>query len=156
MKKMWIIIISIVVIIILLGMSYLIIKDKPATNDLIEIPEECYNSPLMVERVIDGDTFLLCSGDTIRLLCVDTPEEGEPGYEEAKIFLENIILHKQVELVTSDSNVNTDKYERLLRWVYIANESSDGEWIFINKYILEEEYGDLLVIPPETCNLVTD
>ena len=27
---------------------------------------------------------------------------------------------------------------------------------FVNKYILEEGYGDLLFIPPETCNLVVD
>lgn len=154
MKKAWIFVISIIVLLII---GFLIIILIPNNKPELLVPAECYNTPLMVERVIDGDTFLLCSGDAVRLLCVDTPEKGEDGYLEAQEFLQDLILYKQVQLVTSDYNVNTDKYGRLLRWVYIENESSTtGELTFINKYLLEEGYGDLLVIPPETCNLVAD
>jgi len=133
------------------------IKSSPH-GDPIEafLPELCSNNPLMVERVIDGDTFELCSGETVRLLCIDTPEEGEPGYEEAKVFLEDLILYQQVILESSNNEGNnTDKYGRLLRWVFIYNYTSQ-ENISVNKIILDEGYGDLMVIPPETCKEITD
>ena len=117
--------------------------------------KSCMNSPNLVVRVIDGDTFQLCAGQKVRLLCVDTPERGEEGYEEAANFLEGLILDKQVILAGSTYNDNPeDKYGRLLMWVYV-NDSS-GKEIFINKYLLEEGYGDILIIPPETCNEVAD
>jgi endonuclease YncB( thermonuclease family) len=119
------------------------------------VPVECMTSPLMVERVIDGDTFVLCSGDIVRLLCVDTPEKGKEGYEEATNFLSDLILYKEVTLTTSNyQGNNTDKYGRLLRWVYIANVTS-GEKIFVNKEIFDQGYGELMIIPPETCEEIT-
>ncbi|MGY4884364.1 MAG: thermonuclease family protein [Nanobdellota archaeon] len=154
MKKVWTWIFSIFVLIVVLVFAYFfIIKESYIQNDPI-----CGESPLIVERVIDGDTFILCSGDTVRLLCVDTPEEGKEGYEEAKVFLEDLILYKQVSLALSNYDAETtDKYGRLLRWVSIDNpSSSSGEQLLINRYILEEGYGDILIIPPETCNEVSD
>ena len=38
-----------------------------------------------VDRVIDGDTLVI-DRTTIRLALVNTPERGEPGYNEAKTF----------------------------------------------------------------------
>ena len=156
MKKLWIILISILILLIASGV-YIIIKSTPR-GDPVEafLPELCSNNPNLVSRVIDGDTFELCSGETVRLLCVDTPEKGEEGYEEAKLFLEDLLLYNPVELKQSNyDGPNKDKYNRLLRWVYIYN-SSSVEQLFVNKYILEEGYGDILIIPPETCNEVAD
>lgn len=97
--------------------------------------------------VIDGDTFEIYdaetrSVETVRLLCVDTPEKGEEGYEDAKMFLKYKILGKQVELVSSVTN--EDKYTRLLRYVYVDD-------LFINKLVIDEGYGELLIVPPEEC-----
>ena len=104
-----------------------------------------------VVNVIDGDTFEYYNENnerqTIRLLCVDTPEKNDFGYEEAKLFLESLILSKQVELKASVTD--KDAYNRLLRYVYIN--STGDEKILVNKLILNENYGQLLVIPPETC-----
>ncbi len=99
-----------------------------------------------VIKVIDGDTFEIASGETIRLLCVDTPEKGQEGYEEAKAYLESLILNKKVFF--NSSVTNKDKYGRLLRCVYIKE---SGNLLFVNKLILDNNYGELLVIPPETC-----
>ncbi len=158
MKKLWITVIAIVTLIVLIGVGLFILSKEPITIDPVEafLPELCSNNPYIVSRVIDGDTFELCSGDTIRLLCVDTPEKGEQGYEEAQAFLEDLLLYNEVELKESNyDGPNTDKYNRLLRWVYISN-STTGEQILVNKYLLEEGYGDILIIPPETCNEVAD
>lgn len=154
MKKLWIILISILILLIASGV-YIIIKSTPR-GDPVEafLPELCSNNPNIVSRVIDGDTFELCSGETARLLCVDTPEKGEEGYEEAKVFLEDLILYKEVRLESSNYNGNnTDKYGRLLRWVYVQDIDKET---FVNKYLLEEGYGDILIIPPEKCNEVAD
>lgn len=101
----------------------------------------------LVTNVIDGDTFQYYNSTTytyeiVRLLCIDTPEKGEEGYEEAKTFLESLILGKQVTLTSSLTNKDT--YGRLLRYVYIDNK-------FVNKELLDRGYGELMIIPPEEC-----
>jgi len=104
-----------------------------------------YYTPLAdnyVTRVIDGDTFVINSGETIRLLCVDTPEKNTTGYEEATAYLEFLILNKEV--ILNPSITNKDQYGRLLRYVYVENK-------FVNKLILDNNYGELLIIPPENC-----
>lgn len=151
MKKLWIWIISVLILIVLFFIVYKILSGNIL---LVNIPEECNNNPLIVKRVIDGDTFELCSGDKVRLLCVNTPEKGEEGYEDAQYFLENLLLYKEVRLESSNyQGNNTDKYNRLLRWVYVNDINQE---ILVNKYVLEEGYGDILIIPPETCNEVAD
>ena len=70
-----------------------------------------------VTRIIDGDTFELMSGEKVRLICVDTPEEGSQGYMESKEFLSSLILNKEVILEKDVSD--KDSFGRLLRYVYV-------------------------------------
>jgi micrococcal nuclease len=107
-----------------------------------------------VTNVIDGDTFEYTQITdssrkiiTVRLLCVDTPEENQPGYEEAKEYLASLILHKKVVLVSSEQGADKDAYGRDLKYVYIGG-------LFVNKEILNNNLGELLIIPPETCDKV--
>lgn len=59
-----------------------------------------------VTKVIDGDTFEVSpnwewneeKGNVVRPTGYDTPEKGEPGYQEAKEKLTKLILGKEVEL----------------------------------------------------------
>jgi micrococcal nuclease len=106
---------------------------------------------MTVVNVIDGDTFEYYDAGaktikTVRLLCVDTPEQGEEGYEQARDFLSELILGERIILEKDISE--TDAYGRLLRYVYLEN----GE--FVNELIIKNGYGTLLVIPPETCEKV--
>ena len=87
-----------------------------------------------VTNVVDGDTFVLGSGETVRLICVDTPEQGESGYEEAKDFLSFLVLGREVRLEKDVSE--RDQYGRLLRYVYIGTIE-----IFVNKEIVQQGYG---------------
>jgi len=107
-------------------------------------------NPNTVVRVIDGDTFEFynSSGDIeiIRLLCVDTPEKNQTGYEEATTYLESLILNK--EIILNSSITDKDIYNRLLRYVYV---NDSGNLLFINKLILDNNYGELMIIPPEEC-----
>ena len=99
MKKLWITVIVIIALISIISVGLLILSKQSITNEPDEFKQACSVNPNLVSRVIDGDTFELCSGETARLLCVDTPEKGEEGYEEAKVFLEDLILYKEVRLV---------------------------------------------------------
>lgn len=75
-----------------------------------------------VTSVVDGDTFTVSpnwkwngeSGDTVRANGYDTPEQGQPGYEQAKTKLHNLINGKNVELKSAIKIT----YGRLLCDVY--------------------------------------
>ncbi|MBS3078536.1 thermonuclease family protein [Candidatus Pacearchaeota archaeon] len=133
-----------------------------------------------VTRIIDGDTFEMSNGKIIRLLCIDTPEKNQPKYEEAKQFLSDLILNKEVRMEKGISD--KDKYGRLLRYVYVAKENipspcaikdtientprtlSDEvcitigtpEDIFVNKEIIDNNYSYLFIYGNETCNELKD
>ncbi|MBD3253049.1 hypothetical protein GF386_04920 [Candidatus Pacearchaeota archaeon] len=125
-------------IVLISGFLYFIIK-----LDNYKIPEN------LVVEVIDGDTFVLGNMDRIRLICIDAPEKNQKGFQESKIFLETLILNKQVRLEKDISE--KDRYGRLLRYVYVN--TSNGE-IFINKYMFEQGYAELTPIEPDIsrCN----
>jgi endonuclease YncB( thermonuclease family) len=105
-------------------------------NNKIELSEEkvsIFNeSSFYVTRVIDGDTFELESGEIVRLLCVNAPEKGERGYEEAKEFLSSLILDKKV-LMKADLT-DKDKYSRLLRYVLV--EDVVGNILLVNRELV--------------------
>ena len=94
---------------------------------------------VFVIDVIDGDTFRMSDSSVIRLLCVDTPEKGEVGYERAIKFLESLLSYKEVRLEKAETLDEIDKYNRELRFVYVN--TSVGE-IFINKEIVRLGFGD--------------
>lgn len=49
-----------------------------------------------VTNVVDGDTFSTSKDWWIRLADIDTPESGESGYANAKLFLESLLLDESV------------------------------------------------------------
>ena len=69
----------------------------------------------IVIKVLDGDTIVMSNSDHIRLLGINTPEKGKPYSNEAKVFLENEILNKSVDLTPDFTSF--DKYGRKLRYV---------------------------------------
>lgn len=79
----------------------------------------------MVTRIIDGDTFEISSGDTIRLADVDTPEWYEQGSNEATNALSILIDSKKVFLDIDDT-YRTDRYGRLVCVVYVRARASWG------------------------------
>jgi hypothetical protein len=72
----------------------------------------------VVSRVIDGDTIELTNGQSVRIVGIDTPEEGDCGYPEATSRMEHLVLGKRVRLGESDED--TDRYGRLLRYANVG------------------------------------
>jgi len=81
--------------------------------------------PYEVLRVVDGDTLHVripgspTPDERVRLLRVNTPERGQPGYERATACLIALTAGKRVELEWERSGVaERDEYGRLLAYVH--------------------------------------
>ena len=97
-----------------------------------------------VERVIDGDTIVLATGEKIRYLLVDAPETTN-GHDDcygsnAAQFNRDLVAGKAVTLAYDVQC--TDVYGRLLAYV-----SVDG--IDVNALMVERGYACVLHIPPD-------
>lgn len=97
----------------------------------------------LVTSVIDGDTVYIDTGEKVRLICIDTPEKNEDGYVEAREYVEDLILGKKVKLVKDVSEV--DRYNRLLRYIYLENGA------FVNELIVREGFGEAYPYSPDTA-----
>ncbi|MCX5711175.1 MAG: thermonuclease family protein [Candidatus Omnitrophica bacterium] len=115
---------------------------------------------IVVERVVDGDTLKLASGERVRLIGIDTPEMHESakldrdadrsktdksaikkmGIEAYK-FTKNLVEGKRISLEFDVEKY--DKYDRLLAYVYLKEDGT-----FVNAEIVKQGYASLLTIPP--------
>ena len=95
-----------------------------------------------VKRVIDGDTIVLANGKTVRYIGINTPERGEPFFEEATKANKNLVLGKKVRLVKDVSE--TDKYNRLLRYVYVGK-------VFVNRNLVRHGFAAASTYPPDVA-----
>jgi micrococcal nuclease len=104
---------------------------------------ECGPTSGTVSRVIDGDTIELESGETIRYLLVDTPENTssvECYGPEAAAFNADLVEGKEVA-ITYDAEC-TDRYQRLLAYVSVEGRE-------VNSLLVERGFGCVLFIPPD-------
>ncbi len=81
----------------------------------------------LVASVIDGDTIRMADGSRVRYLCIDTPERGEPYYEEATEFNRELVAGRAVKLERGLRDV--DQYGRLLRYVYVGDVFVNAELV---------------------------
>jgi hypothetical protein len=98
----------------------------------------------LVIEVISGDSFELNNGHKIKLLCINAPKINESGFLESKNFLESLILNKTITL-ESDLTLR-DNLGLYLRYVYFND--SNGEEIFLNKHIYQNNHATILKISP--------
>lgn len=98
-------------------------------------------NPDIVTHVIDGDTFILESGERVRLLGVNAPEEGRCYFDEAKEALSNQLLNKRVII----NEEKRDNYGRRMGLVY-----QDG--LLVNTMMIEEGFAK----PDYTSNSLSE
>lgn len=72
---------------------------------------------VVVERVVDGDTVVLTTGERVRVIGIDTPEQGTCGFDEASAAMVLLVEGREVDLVNPDSVQDTDGFDRLLRYL---------------------------------------
>jgi len=93
----------------------------PSPTDCSHIPELPDGSLKLVTKIIDGDTFLIEGGYSVRILGIDADERGYPCYEGAKTRLEELILNKEVKL--EKGTEDKDQWCRYLRYVLLNGEN---------------------------------
>lgn len=129
----------------LLCLCMLILLIGCETNES-EIDKE--HVAVVVERVVDGDTFVTEDGDKVRMILIDTPESVHPDQSKntpfgkiASDYTRNLLEGKVVYLERDVSD--TDRYGRLLRYVYLE----DGT--FVNEHLVKEGYAQIATFPPD-------
>jgi micrococcal nuclease len=80
---------------------------------------------IAVSRVVDGDTFEIFDGRTIRVLGIDSCEMITPGGQQAKSTAESLLAIGGPITMTAEPGVDTDRYGRLLRYVQLNGGRSD-------------------------------
>ena len=103
---------------------------------------DCGPTSGTVARVIDGDTIELASGETIRYLMVDAPENTssvECYGPESTTFNVDLVEGKDVDIEYDEEC--TDRFDRLLAYV-----SVDGREV--NSLMVERGFACVLYIPP--------
>ena len=102
-----------------------------------------------VLKVVDGDTVSVdINGitETIRIIGINTPETVDPRKEvecfgkEASDKAKALLEGEYVCLAVDDTQENRDKYNRLLRYVYLADGSDYGKHMIENGYAYEYTY----------------
>lgn len=78
-----------------------------------------------VARVVDGDTFVTTDNKIIRLLGINAPETGLCGSDEAKKYLENLILNKNITFKATTDDV----FSRLVADVYVGDVFVNNEMV---------------------------
>jgi len=71
-----------------------------------------------VIRVIDGDTVVISDDERVRLIGIDTPENGQCGFDEAKQAIEKLLASGSATFYSGTTS-DKDKYDRLLRYIEV-------------------------------------
>jgi len=116
-------------------------------------PKTILPEAFFVTKVIDGDTIVLENGQKVRYIGIDTPELHHPKKEvecfSRQAFEENkkLVLGKKVFLQKDISE--KDKYDRLLRYVFLDEKMSTDEGSFVNLYLVKNGFAYAATFPPD-------
>jgi micrococcal nuclease len=105
-----------------------------------------------VAEVIDGDTFAIADGRSVRLIGIDTPETKHPDKgvqcfgKEASSYTARLLPRGTPVRLVADVEPR-DRYDRLLAYVYRV---ADG--LFINAVLARDGYARPLTIPPNVAH----
>ncbi len=100
----------------------------------------------LVSRVIDGDTIELENGQKVRYIGIDAPETKDPSVADECYGQEAFAKNKSLvegKIVSLESDVNnTDRYGRLLRYVYVDEQ-------MVNEILVRDGYAVSSPYPPD-------
>lgn len=112
---------------------------------LLLFPGHGHSKEYTVSKVIDGDTIVLDTGETVRYLGIDAPEldkqKGGPAFyaKEAVKMNKQLVLLKKVQLEFDVEK--KDAYGRLLAYVFVKD-------VFVNGELVKRGCALAMVKPP--------
>lgn len=131
------------------SLTNLLESKKTSLIEIFSIDQKTDSNLYLVTKVIDGDTIEVeINGEKkrVRYIGIDTPETVHPSKpvecfgKEASDRNKELVTGKMVRLEKDVSE--TDKYGRLLRYVYVDND-------FINLRLVAEGYANVVTYPPD-------
>lgn len=102
-----------------------------------------------IDHFVDGDTVAVKMNgkvETVRFVGIDTPETHKPNTPvqcygpAAAAFTKNIIGNNRVRLVSDSLSTDRDRYDRLLRYVYLPDGTLVNEKLVQNGYAFYYPY----------------
>ncbi len=107
-------------------------------SDSLVLEEAAVQTEPYVTRVVDGDTLeILLDGreQKVRLVGIDTPESVDPRKpvqcfgKEATAHISELVLGKTVRLEIDETGDDVDTFGRLLRYVFVGEQSINEQMI---------------------------
>ena len=95
----------------------------------------------LVDKVIDGDTFDISSGDRVRLADINAPERNQTGYSEARDYLVALVNGKTVYLDVDDKYTYDTTGTRLVCMVYLDYNST--HYLNVNEDLVVRGYASI-------------
>lgn len=141
-------------LIIILGSGFLWFGMQPVESSPVATSSAVFGiegEKVPVTKVVDGDTIIIEGNQTVRFIGIDTPETVDPRRpvgcfgKEASNETKNLLNEKEVILQKDVSE--TDKYGRLLRYVFLPLEN--GTILFVNDYLVREGFATVYTYPPD-------
>jgi micrococcal nuclease len=121
----------------------------PATPSVIPSEPLGPTENATVLKITDGDTIRVDRGhgsEPVRYIGIDAPEPKDPGGKEATA--RNAALVKVGSEVVLERDVSeTDKYDRLLRYVWIHDGNT---WTLVNLQLIKDGVAEAVAYPPDT------
>jgi micrococcal nuclease len=96
---------------------------------------------LSVRDVVDGDTIVLSSGESIRLIGIDAPEKLSKYDRESTAMLKKLLEYGELSLTYDKQKY--DRYGRTLAYVY-------SDTLFVNKAMLDSGLAVVYFLQPNT------
>ncbi len=101
--------------------------------------KQIFPTQATVTKVIDGDTFQIDNGQTVRLLGIDAPNKGEKDYQKAKEYLKDLIENEEIKL--EYDYYQDDKFGRILAYAFEKCKTTLGcrhgermiNWVMLKK-----------------------
>jgi micrococcal nuclease len=117
---------------------------------LLILTTGCASTSVAVYKVIDGDTIevdIYGSRYTIRYIGIDTPELNDSRPEFRKLAQQAADYNKKLlhgaDLILEKDVSETDRYNRLLRYVY-------ADHVFVNAELVRQGLAWAKAYPPDT------
>ncbi len=131
-------------VIVLLGIAVVVLAGRwapPPPRGEIAAPRQT----VWVERAVDGDTLQLRGLGRVRVIGVDTPEVGQPGYAEATEFTRKTCARRLVEIEVCPVRP-VDRYDRVRAMVYYRDDA--GREHSLADELIRRRLGHALSIQP--------
>lgn len=104
-------------------------------------------------EIVDGDTFVIKNGLTVRLLGIDAPGRGQEKYDAARNYLDSLIINNN-SLTLEYDQYQDDKFGRILAYAWIKCNDTLMQYcrdqkVLVNEVMLKQGYAKRLFIIKE-------